>query len=88
MNKKASLIRLIPDIYLTGDADSMGILRGYLAGVLGALWGNVVDWTTLDLRIFRDSHTNPATGRLARDGYLTLRATVLTKEAGDDAPDA
>ena len=88
MNEKASLTRLIPDIYLTGDTDSMGILQGSLDGTLEALRGNVVDWTTLDLRIFRDSHTDPATGRLARDGYLTLRATVLTKEAGDDAPDA
>ena len=88
MNKKASHIRLIPDPFLTGDTDSMGILQGYLDDALEALWGEVVDWTTLDLRIFRDSHTDPATGRLARDGYLTLRATVLTKEAGDDAPDA
>ena len=88
MNKKASLTRLIPDTYLTGDIDSMGILQGYLDEALEALWGDVVDWTTLDLRIFRDSHTDPATGRLARDGYLTLRASVLTKEASDGAPDA
>ena len=88
MNKKAGLTRLIPDTYLTGDTDSMGILQGYLDDALEALWGGMVDWTTLDLRIFRDSHTDPATGRLARDGYLTLRATVLTKESGDDAPDA
>ena len=32
MNKKASHIRLIPDIYLTGDTDSMGILQGCLDG--------------------------------------------------------
>ena len=88
MNKKAGLTRLIPDTYLTGDTDSMGILQMYLDDALETLRGNVVDWTTLDLRIFRDSHTDPATGRLARDGYLTLRASVLTKEVGDGAPDA
>ena len=88
MNKKLSLTKPIPDAYLTGCADSMGILQGYLDDALGALWEDGVDWTTLDLRIFRDSHTDPDTDRLVRDDHLTLRATVLTREAGDDTPDA
>ena len=88
MNKKLSLTKPIPDVYLTGCADSMGILQGYLDDALGALWEDGVDWTTLDLRIFRDSHTDPVTDRLVRDDHLTLRASVLTREAGDDASDA
>lgn len=71
----------ILDEHLDGGEDSRQILQSVLTRVLyglaekAKLAGGEVDWTTLDLRAFRDTSLDT----MERDNFLTLRAQVLTK---------
>lgn len=75
--KKISARHTIPDDRL--DLLPKTLIHETVGAVLAALdeQGKEVDWTTLDLRIFRDVSLEA----MERDPYLLVRADVLTKGA-------
>jgi len=84
--KKISARHTIPDNYLTEARDPFAaqmIVKEAVAGTLDVLSDAAaaekreVDWTTLDLRVFRDVSLEAQ----KRDPWLLVRADALTKGA-------
>lgn len=77
MTQQYGLRRLLPDTYLSGKEDSRQIIIDAIDRVTDELANGLdeIDWTTLDLRVFRDVSGDP----LRHDDFLTVRASALTR---------
>lgn len=73
--KRVENKQIIEDTLLSGGKDSCQIIQATIDQVLTSLSESSIDWSTLDLRIFRDVNGDP----LRRDEFLTVRATGLTE---------
>jgi len=79
--KRIAATSLIEDRELDGDADSRQIIAVAFSGLMEHLEKIAKrekvkpDWSTLDLRFFRD--VTKVDGHYVRDEHLTLRALVL-----------
>lgn len=75
----------LSDEVLSGGVNSLEILQHHVTTALADLsmeGENDIDWRTLDLRIFRDVHSegeDEGDTHLVRDKHLTIRATAVTK---------
>lgn len=87
--KRIGATYMIPDGDLDGAQDSLQIIEHYFQQAFHGLQakaegeGREVDWTTLNMRIFRDvdvvDENDEPLDESRRHDYLTLRVVALTK---------